>query len=52
MTFWDNIWQGRQDPWERLKQNDTNHQMVQFASSRQMQQHFATSGPALTPAAK
>ena len=52
MTFWDNIWKGRQDPWERLKQNDTNHQMVQFASSRQMQQHFATTGPALTPAAK
>ena len=30
MSFWDNIWTGKQDPWEKLKLNDINHQMMQF----------------------
>lgn len=30
-TFWENIKAGRQDPWEKLKQNDINKQMSQFS---------------------
>jgi len=40
MTFWDNIWKGKQDPWEKLKANDINGQMVQFENPHQ---HFTTS---------
>lgn len=28
--WWDRIKQGKQDPWEKLKINDVNHQMTQF----------------------
>lgn len=31
MTFFANIFTGKQDPWEKLKLNDVNNQMVQFA---------------------
>jgi len=31
MTFFANIFTGTQDPWEKLKLNDVNKQMVQFA---------------------
>lgn len=31
MTFFANIFAGTQDPWEKLKLNDVNNQMVQFA---------------------
>jgi hypothetical protein len=29
-TFWDNVKTGKQDPWQRLQENDTNGQMRQF----------------------
>jgi hypothetical protein len=29
-TWWDNVRSGTQDPWQRLKENDTNGQMMQF----------------------
>ena len=29
-TFFENIWTGQQDPWEKLKRNDINHHMFQF----------------------
>lgn len=29
-TFFKNVLEGKQDPWERLKENDTNKQMFQF----------------------
>lgn len=30
--FFENIWIGKQDPWQRLAENDINSQMVQFES--------------------
>lgn len=30
VTFWENVVNGLQDPWVRLKENDVNRQMVQF----------------------
>ena len=30
--FFENIWKGKQDPWQRLAENDINSQMVQFES--------------------
>ena len=30
MTFWENVKIGKQDPWEKLKLNDINSQMVQY----------------------
>jgi len=30
MTFFENVFKGTQDPWEKLAQNDVNRQMVQF----------------------
>jgi hypothetical protein len=30
MTFFENVFRGTQDPWEKLAQNDVNKQMVQF----------------------
>ncbi len=30
--FFENIWAGKQDPWQRLAENDINSQMVQFES--------------------
>ena len=30
MTFFENVFNGTQDPWEKLAQNDVNQQMVQF----------------------
>jgi hypothetical protein len=30
MTFFENVFRGTQDPWEKLAQNDVNRQMVQF----------------------
>lgn len=30
LTFFENVWKGTQDPWEKLAQNDVNKQMVQF----------------------
>jgi hypothetical protein len=30
--FFENIFKGTQDPWEKLAQNDINRQMVQFAN--------------------
>mgnify|MGYP000859393588 CR=1 FL=1 len=38
MSFFANIFNGTQDPWEKLAQNDTNKQMVQFANPHS---HFA-----------
>jgi hypothetical protein len=32
MTFFENVFAGRQDPWEKLARNDVNRQMVQFAN--------------------
>ena len=32
-TFFDNIFKGLQDPWEKLRSNDINKQMVQFPST-------------------
>jgi hypothetical protein len=32
-TFFDNIFKGLQDPWEKLRSNDINKQMVQFPSA-------------------
>ena len=32
VKFWQNVLAGRQDPWQRLKELDVNHQMVQFES--------------------
>jgi hypothetical protein len=29
MSFWHSVAKGTQDPWEKLKQNDTNQQMHQ-----------------------
>ena len=29
-TWWDNVKAGKQDPWERLRENDINNQMRQF----------------------
>ena len=29
-TFWENVQKGKQDPWEKLKLNDINKQMIQF----------------------
>lgn len=29
-TFWENVKTGKQDPWEKLKKNDINKQMVQI----------------------
>jgi hypothetical protein len=31
LTFWENVKTGKQDPWEKLKKNDINKQMVQYA---------------------
>ena len=31
LTFFENVFAGKQDPWEKLKANDINSQMVQFA---------------------
>jgi hypothetical protein len=30
LTFWENVKLGKQDPWEKLRQNDINKQMVQY----------------------
>lgn len=30
VSFFENIWTGKQDPWQKLKINDVNNQMVQF----------------------
>ena len=38
LEFWNNIWTGKQDPWEKLAQNDVNKQMVQFDNPHR---HFA-----------
>lgn len=38
--FFENIWKGTQDPWQRLAENDVNSQMVQFESPHK---HFAQS---------
>ena len=38
MTFFTNVFNGTQDPWEKLAQNDVNSQMVQFANPHS---HFA-----------
>jgi len=32
MTFFENVFLHKQDPWEKLAQNDVNKQMVQFAN--------------------
>jgi hypothetical protein len=36
--FFQNALKGTQDPWEKLKENDTNKQMVQFKNAHE---HFA-----------
>jgi hypothetical protein len=36
MTFFENVCLGQQDPWEKLKINDVNNQMVQFANPAAM----------------
>jgi hypothetical protein len=38
VAFWENVVNGLQDPWVKLKANDVNHQMVQF---RNPYTHFA-----------
>ena len=38
VTFWENVMNGLQDPWVKLKANDINRQMVQF---RNPYTHFA-----------
>lgn len=40
IEFFENIFKGTQDPWQRLAENDINSQMVQFANPHQ---HFPTS---------
>ena len=30
-TFWDNVKTGKQDPWEKLRANDVNKQMMQYS---------------------
>jgi len=45
LSFWDNVWKGTQDPWEKLKANDVNQQMMQFA----MPAHLAPSPQATQP---
>ena len=40
IEFFENIFRGTQDPWEKLAQNDVNSQMVQF---RNPHSHFAQS---------
>jgi hypothetical protein len=40
MTFFENVFTGKQDPWEKLAANDVNSQMVQFANPHT---HFAKS---------
>lgn len=40
IEFFENIFRGMQDPWEKLAQNDVNGQMVQF---RNPHTHFAAS---------
>lgn len=42
VTFWENVVNGLQDPWVKLKANDINRQMVQFKNPHT---HFATSTP-------
>lgn len=32
MSFFENVFKGTQDPWEKLAKNDVNRQMVQFAN--------------------
>ena len=32
ITFFENVFRGLQDPWEKLAKNDVNRQMVQFAN--------------------
>jgi hypothetical protein len=32
LSFFNNIWLGAQDPWEKLAKNDVNKQMVQFSN--------------------
>ena len=32
MSFFENVFKGTQDPWEKLAKNDVNKQMVQFAN--------------------
>jgi hypothetical protein len=32
MTFFENVFTGKQDPWEKLAKNDVNQQMRQFAN--------------------
>lgn len=34
ISFWENVKTGKQDPWEKLKANDVNKQMVQFHMTR------------------
>jgi hypothetical protein len=29
-SWWDNVKAGKQDPWDRLRENDVNDQMRQF----------------------
>jgi len=38
MSFFENIFKGTQDPWEKLAKNDVNRQMVQFANPHK---HFS-----------
>jgi hypothetical protein len=38
MSFFENVFKGKQDPWEKLAKNDVNKQMVQFENPHK---HFA-----------
>jgi hypothetical protein len=42
VSFWENVVNGRQDPWVQLKANDVNQQMVQFKNPYT---HFAVETP-------
>jgi 5-methylcytosine-specific restriction endonuclease McrBC GTP-binding regulatory subunit McrB len=39
MSFFANVFRGTQDPWEKLKINDVNKQMMQFQHPQQQNQN-------------
>jgi hypothetical protein len=46
VSFWENVMNGLQDPWVKLKANDVNRQMVQF---RNPYTYFGNQPPQATP---
>jgi hypothetical protein len=43
LSFFTNVFNGTQDPWEKLAKNDVNRQMVQFENPHK---HFAKTNEA------